>query len=176
MTELSFVITFHSPVMAATGAAADGYDATADLANTVTAPALKGLMRAAAAHTLQLRPEFVERVFGTPGTPSPWQWIVEQHAEARAVTRHRVAIDPSTSTAVDGQIQMARAAMSDPISFSVEHTGDANADDVIVICGAARAVHAMGAQRRRGLGWVGVAGGPGLTDNDLERLTGEMRR
>ena len=175
--ELKFTMTFHTPFLTSTGAAAEGYDASVDLSQPLTASAVKGLMRAAAVQILGLRPDLVDRVFGSVRTPTRWQWIVAQpNAEVKALNHHRVEIDAETRTAVDNHLQLSRVAFLDSICFTVEHWGDGDADpeERVAVIASARAVHAIGAQRRRGLGWVGVSG-PDLTNDDYERLTGRMR-
>ena len=172
---LRFTMTFHTPFLTATGAAAEGYDASIDLSRPLAPTAIKGLMRSAATDTLCLRTDLVERVFGSVKLPTAWRWSVEAPVtDVTPVDRHRVEIDDDTRTAVDNHLQYVRAGYVPSIDFTVERAGQVGREERVAVIASGRAIHAIGAQRRRGLGWVGVTG-PELAEDDYAYLVGGMR-
>ncbi len=159
---MRFAIAFHGGFRVATGAARASVDDTVDRDNPLPGSALKGLMRAAARTLLpgtgNDEHPLVATVFGTPQRPCPWNWdSAVLAAEPRVHTRAHVQIDEHGAAARDtlrhGEEVWARAA-----TFEITRCGpvdEADRHELLLAC-AAHAVHAVGSDRRRGLGWVSV--------------------
>lgn len=170
---LTFAITFHTPFRVATGFASAGRDAAVDQADPLPSGGMKGVMRAAASRILSLSQDDAHEVFGSVAQPCPWSWDPVRFTEQPGTgVRYRVAIDPETGTALRDHIQMAEVHLSNAnAEFSITQTGLIRDDRLehhrLILTCAARAVHSLGSQRRRGLGWVTVTGGVPL---DVDRL------
>jgi CRISPR/Cas system CSM-associated protein Csm3 (group 7 of RAMP superfamily) len=161
-----FEITFHTPFRIASGHAGDGSDITVDPAALLPASSLKGLMRSAARDLLKFPPHWVKKVFGTGWDPSPWSWsdarVIDMAGggdpEIRA--RARIRIEAETSTVTPGALLIADEVLAARAEFSIDRTGWIEPDEAqiheTVLLAAARAVTAVGGDRRRGLGWVTV--------------------
>lgn len=162
--QLSMQIEFHGPFRVATGRAREGVGITVDRDDLVPAASLKGVMRASARRLLPGHQDLVNDIFGQPqGTGprrgSPWHWGPVQFAGPPDIEpRARIAIDPETHTArpdflVRGDEVWARTA-----TFALRQhrqLAEATRDrHVTVLMAAAAGVHSLGADRRRGLGWV----------------------
>lgn len=161
MTMLGFSVTFYAPFRVGSAYARDGVDAALDRHDPLPADHLKGLMRAAAAEQLGVPLEVVGEVFGSPRTPSPWAWSsAVPESEWAFSYRHRVEIDPEYHSALKDHLVLGEQAWAERARFEVSQVGQIPAEDlgrqVMVLRGAASAVHGLGAWRRRGLGWVGV--------------------
>ncbi len=178
-----FDMAFHTPVLRASGYAAEGYDASVDIQRPIEAGAIKGAMRAAAEHVLCLPASRVTPVFGPHTGRHRWHWRVLHQRPVRESSEdqvdlsdprtgmfHRVAIKPDTHTAKPDHLLRARTAHLESLSFEVIWLGrgDGPADDQLVLRASAGAVHALGAHRRRGLGWVGID--QELTPGEIARL------
>ena len=176
MTTLEFTMHFHAPVLRATGFAAEGYDASVDPSRPLAGEALKGLMRAAATHVLELPPSRVATAFEPQESGARWRWVVREHLfvdpGSQTGTLHRVKIDPETHTAIPDHLLRARTARVKECRFAVNWLGKADAagveDSALLLKASAGAVHSVGGQRRRGLGWVGVD--VVLSDAEITRL------
>lgn len=165
MVALKFQITFHTPFRIASGRASDGSDTAVDRGALLPASSIKGLMRSAARDLLKFPEGQVEKVFGTAWRPSPWAWsdarvIGSPGAEADIRSRARIRIEPSTATVARGALLIADEAHAAGAEFSIDRTGwidlsDAGEHETILLA-AARAITAVGGDRRRGLGWVTV--------------------
>lgn len=159
---MRFEITFHTPFRVASGQAGVGVDSTVDRKLLLPASSLKGVMRSAACDLLRLPKVWVKRVYGTGWQPSPWSWSdAELHpAEPVVRPRARVRIQPDTSTVTEGALAVAEEVLAHRALFSVDLSGWlATADrprHEAVLVASARAVTAVGGNRRRGLGWVSV--------------------
>lgn len=158
---MRFEITFHGPFRVATGKAGHGLDVTVDSQNLVPASSIKGLMRAAAAQIMPAQRDLRRDVFGSERTPSPWSWSSARFERHEVRRRARVRIAEETMTAVEGALMLAEEVWSQRATFSVDQLQHL-ADDVrerheLLLLASAHAVHALGSDRRRGLGWVGVA-------------------
>lgn len=170
---LTFSITFHTPFRVATGHASEGRDAVVDRLDPLPSGGMKGVMRAAATGVLGLSQDDADEVFGSVAQPCPWSWDPVRFADAPGMgVRYRVAIDPKTGTALRDHIQMAEVHLSNASAeFSISQTGIIAADRLerqrLILTCAACAVHSLGAQRRRGLGWVTITGGIAL---DMQRI------
>jgi len=183
--ELRFEITFFAPFRVATGTAAQGVDAAVDLGNPLPGASLKGLMLSAARDVLELRRDALDKVFGSHAKQSPWAFndaIVCKNGSVvgadQVAQRHRVAIDAATHTARENYLLLGEVIHADRAEFTVERIRylppDESARHKLILTAAARAVHSLGAQRRRGLGWVGITGGADLCGHFQELL--ELRR
>ncbi|MCP2170355.1 RAMP superfamily CRISPR-associated protein [Goodfellowiella coeruleoviolacea] len=159
-------LTFHGPFRVSTGDARSGVAGTVNRDDLIPASSLKGLMRASAALLLPHHEDLIAEIFGGRTTTgrrhaSPWHWAPVRFAEPPKIRqRARIAVDPDT-----GAVKPDFLALNDEVwattgSFEiVRHrplsTG-AHARHVTVLACAAAGVHALGADRRRGLGWVSV--------------------
>lgn len=164
-------IDFHGPFRVGTGRAGSGANATLDPHDPLPAPSLKGLMRASARLLLPgvaWHSTLLDAVFGATRTPSPWSWSGADFTTAEGgdrppvLVRARVPIDPATGTARSGQLLFAQEMWARQAEFTVARTGpldplgpapDEETQLTVLACAAA-GVHALGASRRRGLGWV----------------------
>jgi len=165
---MKFDVRFHGPFRVATGLAGRGSDVTVDPRNPLPAPSLKGLMRAAAKQILPRQERLRNEVFGTARTPSPWSWSSAVFLESTTRRRARVAIDEATGTAVPEALQFAEEVWAETATFSIDqqvHLGDEQRrQHELVLLASAHAVHSLGGNRRRGLGWVGIRGTDPILD------------
>ena len=167
---------FYAPYLSATGNASAGFDSSVDLVAPIRATAVKGAMRAVAAQILCLREDVINQLFGSEEEPAAWRWLInEPTAPVEAMTLHRVAIDDETMTARADHLLRARAAKLPRVSFCVQRRGrsldeESLEREKVALTAAARGVHALGAQRTRGLGWVGITGGVDLSGQNLEKI------
>ena len=177
---LDFTIQFHSGFRVATGSASVGVDASVDRDEPLRGTSIKGVMAAAGRLTLGLPEADTEAVFGSEAVPSPWFWSNARFGnDVRVEPRHRVAIDPDTHTALKDHLLLGEVQHASTASFYVEQirglAEGLSQRHQLILTACARAVHALGAQRRRGLGWVGITGGLDLQDahyTELLTLTG----
>lgn len=167
-TLLTFTLSFNQPFRSGSGRAARGLDSTVDEMALVQASGVKGLMRVEA-RRLGTPRQLVDEIFGTPKQPSPWHWDVRTAGGLQLVSRTRVRIDPSTGTAMPGALRAEEAV--DQVGGSSEaHAhltitwkgtdggrlqADRNDHEAVLVC-SALSVIALGADRRRGLGWVDI--------------------
>jgi CRISPR/Cas system CMR subunit Cmr4 (Cas7 group RAMP superfamily) len=165
VVEVNFEIIFHTPFRVASGRAGDGSDTAVDRVALLPASSIKGLMRSAARDLLRFPADWVDKVFGTPWRPSPWGWsdasvLGSRGAEAEVRSRARIRIEAETFTVTPGALLIADEVYAASAGFSVDRTGWIDPDDATmheaVLLAAARAVTAVGGDRRRGLGWVTV--------------------
>jgi len=163
---MKFTIVFHGPFRVATGAASDGLDAAFDPANPLPSSSLKGLMRDQAERVLKIRSSLVEEIFGTAGTPSPWWWsdagidFGPPGRDGAARVRTQLQIDQATFTAADTTLRTAGEVWPFRGKFEVRRRRTIPDTEVrrheAVLNASARAITALGSDRRRGLGWVSV--------------------
>jgi CRISPR/Cas system CMR subunit Cmr4 (Cas7 group RAMP superfamily) len=156
-----FEIDFHTPFRVSSGRAGDGSDSTVDRAALLPASSLKGLMLSAARDLLKFPRSRVGAVFGSAWHPSPWSWSDAGMTEEAGVRqRTRIRIDPGSGTVVKGALLVADEVVAARAGFSIDRTGwiepSEAGDHEIVLLAAARAVTAVGGDRRRGSGWVTV--------------------
>lgn len=182
---MRITLTFHGPFRVATGEARRGVAVTVDDGDLVPASSLKGLMRASASLLLPGRPKLVNAVFGTAWHPSPWHWgPVDFGDPPTKHERARVSLDTKTGAARPHFLLVGEEmwpATGGDGSFDVSRQGFLTHTDIrrheIVLAVAAAGVHALGSDRRRGLGWVTmVAESPRVDDAllaDFERLRSE---
>lgn len=158
---MRFEIEFHAPFRISSGHAGGGSDATVDRAVLLPASSLKGVMLAAARDLLCFPRVQVEAVFGTAEQESPWGWSDAVLAGEPVIRpRTRIQIDPRTGTVIPGALQVADEVLASRAEFSVDRTGwivsGQQAAQETILLAAARAVTAVGGDRRRGIGWVTV--------------------
>lgn len=164
---MNFTISFFGPFRIATGHAGNGADDTVDPNNPLPGSSLKGLFRASAAaligETARGR-ELIDAIFGSKGRGSAWAWskarLVGSAAGLEPIPRARVSILPETSTARDKSLLFAEELWPDSATFEVQplaplDSGVRERHEVLLAI-AGRAIQALGADRRRGLGWVEV--------------------
>jgi hypothetical protein len=172
VTILGFTITFYTPFRVGAAYARDGIDAAIDPDDPLPADHLKGLMRAAAASLLGTQHPKVAEVFGSPRVPSPWSWSSASPTggDWKPGRSYRVKIDPDNHSAVKDHLVFGEDVWAPAARFEITGPPDTG-DHVLVLRCAACAVHGLGAWRRRGLGWVGVAPDDGpITGEDTVRL------
>lgn len=178
-------VTFHGPFRVATGVARDGLGEVVDPDDLLPASSLKGLMRAAARQLLPGQGGLVAEVFGTDANrqeglaaraASPWHWDDPEFPSApRRHVRARVSIDPETGTAKRDFLVLGEELWADTASFTVTRRLPLAPETLrrhhVVLAASAAAVHALGADRRRGLGWVScVPHDPEIDDKLLAEL------
>jgi CRISPR/Cas system CMR subunit Cmr4 (Cas7 group RAMP superfamily) len=157
-----FEIIFHTPFRVSSGHAGDGSDSTVDRAALLPASSLKGVMLSAARDLLKFPPSHLDAVFGTPWRESPWGWSDAVLAAGASIRpRTRIRIEPETSTVAKGALLVADEVLAASAEFSIERIGwigpgDEGRHETILLA-AARAVTAIGGDRRRGSGWVTVS-------------------
>lgn len=174
---MRFQISFHGPFRVAAGAASDGLDDTFDAHNPLPASSLKGLMRAQATHLLTVRKEVVDEVFGSRRLCSPWWWSDATVPASPARVRTRIRIGDDTHTTVSGALLTAGELWpTEAAFFDVEPRDPIPAERIpvheAVLAAAARAIIALGSDRRRGLGWVSVT----LPDRPWDNIQQEYLR
>lgn len=168
---LIFEINFHGPFRVATGRAGDGTDSVVDREMPLPASSIKGVMRSAARDLLHLPDSLVGAVYGSAWQPSPWSWSDATLTRAagggaagadpaRVRARARIQIADDTHTVVDGALVIAEEVLADRATFTVRRNSAVPEDQLprhqAVLVASARAVTALGGDRRRGLGWVSV--------------------
>jgi hypothetical protein len=171
---MRFQILFLSPFRVATGSAADGLDAVHDPDNPLPASSLKGLMKAYARQPLRIDAPLVARVYGDQRKRSPWSWgdaeVIGGHDRIRTQAR----IDPNTSTVVDTAMFTAGELWPAEATFEIIQRDAIEPDQVelheMVLAASARAITALGSDRRRGLGWVSIIPERGWDDHHHELL------
>ena len=151
-----FRITFHAPFRVSTGNAAPGVDDTANIKQPLPASSLKGLMRHSAT---EFFPNDVDAVFGGPGLSSPWAWdpplfdTVPQQS-----VRSRISL--VDGTAERGGLLVQQELWAESAQFDICQIEPLSASELnkcrIILESSARATHHLGADRRRGLGWVSI--------------------
>jgi CRISPR/Cas system CSM-associated protein Csm3 (group 7 of RAMP superfamily) len=181
---LTFRIDFHGPFRVSTGRATGrGADEGVDRALPLPGESLKGLMRASARVLLacarETEPSLIQRVFGTAARSSPWSWSAASPTSGPwrdPTLATRVRIDAVTHTAVEDYLATVEQVWAPAAaSFTVERTALIEPDDLhdqmLLLRAAAGGVHALGADRRRGLGWVTVTcPADPMTEDDVGRL------
>ena len=185
MVAVRFEIAFHTPFRVASGRAGDGRDTTVDAGALLPASSLKGVMRSAARDLLKFPDALVRRVFGTEREPSLWSWsdarVLDAAGDAPAVRpRARIQIGADTQTVIPGALLIADEVLAVHGEFTIDRTGwiapGTAGEQETVLLAAARAVTAIGGDRRRGLGWVTItAADPPWTEEHLRtaaRLAG----
>jgi len=162
---MKFAVTFHTPFRVATGRAGDGSDTTIDAEALLPAASIKGVMLSAARDVLRFPSALIVPVFGGRHLPSPWAWSDGTVADADGRSpqwrpRARVQIDSDTSAVKPKALAVADEVLAARAEFTVERIGWIDRDQVewheILLLASARAVTALGGDRRRGLGWVSV--------------------
>jgi hypothetical protein len=157
---MRFQISFHGPFRVAAGAASDGLDDTFDARNPLPATSLKGLLRAQAKHLLTVREEVVDEVFGSSRIRSPWWWSDAAVPAGPARVRTRIRIGDTHTTVSGALVTAGELWPTDTAFFDVEPRDPIPAERIpvheAVLAAAARAVTALGSDRRRGLGWVSI--------------------
>lgn len=163
---MKFTIVFHGPFRVASGAASDGLDAVYDAVNPLPSSSLKGLMRDQAERVLEVDQALVDEIFGTAAVPSPWWWsdaaieFGRPGREGAERVRSQLQIDQATYTAADKTLRTSGELWPSRAEFEVRQRHDLSDAKVArheaVLNASARAICALGSDRRRGLGWVSV--------------------
>lgn len=188
-------ITFHGPFRVATGTGRPGIDAAVDRDNLLPASTLKGIMRDSAERLLPGLPGLVAAVFGDTRHPTPWGWEAARFPAPVGdpgggqggpggpvvVTRARVRLDEDSGAALRDHLLYAEDVWAHRAEFTVTQYGplpetdgpplDLGAHLAVLACAAA-GVHSLGADRRRGLGWVRCEpADPVVDDTLIDRFT-----
>lgn len=157
---MRFSITFHTPFRVAVGDRRAEADQAVDPDLLLPATSMKGVMRAAAALVLPPTLVDIDQVFGAPSQPSPWSWSPIELDRVNVTTRSRVRIDETTGTAWPGGLFNGDEVTASGATFSVDAISLVPAETLerheAVLAVAGAAVHHVGADRRRGLGWVTI--------------------
>ncbi|WP_051745177.1 RAMP superfamily CRISPR-associated protein [Streptomyces yerevanensis] len=175
-------ITFHGPFRVATGNGRPGIDAVVDRDNLLPASTLKGLMRDSAERLLPGLPRLVEAVFGGPHHPTPWGWEAarfqdgDPEGQPVVAVRARVRLDEDAGAALRDHLLYGEEVWAHSAEFTVSQHGplpetggpllDRDGHLAVLACAAA-GVHSLGAERRRGLGWVQCAPADPVVDETL---------
>ncbi|MFC8797288.1 RAMP superfamily CRISPR-associated protein [Promicromonospora sp. NPDC057138] len=168
-------ITFHGPFRVVTADGRPGINDAVDPDELLPASALKGVMRQAADVLFPQQTTLTEAVFGTPRTASPWAWGPVEFATTPCISvRARGSIDPETGTAKDDHLMFADEVWATTASFEISRTAYLERDttgrhEALLVCASA-GVHALGADRRRGLGWVTLTPSVPVTEDLLDLL------
>lgn len=168
MTTITLTITFNSPFRIATGSAGVSADQVIDRENPLPASSLKGVLRDGAR---QLLPPIVRNdgwddhplvsaVFGAPGSrQSPWHFSDGEIEDPRYKSRVRIAVGENRRVKPGAMFlgeelyaSQATATITRVRPLSDEETRLHSA----LLHVASRLVDGIGADRRRGLGWVSV--------------------
>lgn len=170
--ELLFEVTFHTPFRVGTGGGDDGVDEVIDPLVPVPGTSIKGVMREASRVLLPATHDgehpLMCEVFGDERNPSPWHW--DDIVPAVEITqRSRIRIG-SHGTVAPGALLVAEEASATSGQLRVWRSAPVEADRVrlhrAILALSARLIDGLGADRRRGLGWVGLTG-PDVTATDL---------
>lgn len=166
-------IQFHGPFRVATGTPRPGLNNVVDHDVPLPASSLKGVMRQSA-RILGVPVTLADAVFGTARIPSPWAWSNAVVEEVEHTVRARVAIDPETGAARTDFLAFGEEAWAPAATFEITRTGYLDPDTVenhlaVLACAAAGA-HALGADRRRGLGWVSMTTAEPAVGHVLDRF------
>ncbi|MFF0520682.1 RAMP superfamily CRISPR-associated protein [Actinomadura nitritigenes] len=157
---MKFEIRFHGPFRVATGAAADGLNASYDERNPLPASSLKGVMRAHAAKPLKITEALVDEVFGGRRDRSPWSWTDAEITDGTGRVRTQSRLDPVTHTVAKGALFTSGEMWPAGANFEIIQRDaiDATRIDLhrAVLMAAARTITSLGSDRRRGLGWISV--------------------
>jgi len=155
---LEFHIRFHTPFRVATGTARAGVDSSVDPHSLLPGSSLKGVMRAAANN--HLPPGVVDDVFGVPGDAGPWAWTAAEFDDA-PIIKERVRIALDAGVAAEGSLLINDEVWATDAHFAVEQLHHLDPQrlgiHLTVLECAARSVHLLGADRRRGLGSVTIS-------------------
>lgn len=177
---LELDITFNGPFRIGTGHAGDMGDDVLDPDRLLPGSSLKGVMRASAR---VLRPRvgdqddpLVEEIFGTPRHPSPWHWDDASFPEDPEIgARARIALDERRRTR-PGALLLAEEASAHRASASLWQQKAVATDrleqHLALLNLAARLVEGLGADRRRGVGWVTIATDRTDCERDIALLAG----
>lgn len=156
---LAVRIDFHGPFRVGTGRPGTGVTEVVDLDDPLPASSLKGLMRASATHLLPHSTALINQVFGTGRQPSAWYWDDATFLEQLTPhTRARVRVDNDTGVVAANHLFLAEELWPAQAFFTVTPaeplTEEEHQNHRTVLACAAAGVHGLGADRRRGYGWV----------------------
>lgn len=180
---MTFAITFHGPFHVGSGSPNEGLDRVLDRENLLPATSLKGLMRAAATERLGIASALVDAVFGASGhgatkrtTGSPWLWTDARLAGVKFDRTARIEIDDDTGAVSRGFLALGESVWSSGGSFAVRLRTEISPAEFarhrVLLRAAARAVTALGGERRRGEGWVTITDSDAWTPEDTQTLVG----
>ncbi|WP_017975258.1 RAMP superfamily CRISPR-associated protein [Actinopolyspora halophila] len=169
---VEFEIAFHSPFRVSTGHARSGVDATVSREDPLPNTSVKGVMRATATRLLGDDATIVEEVFGSPRVESPWRWgrvtTPDGSTWHRPQAAARLKIDPCTRTASTDMLAISEQTGAELAGFSVTQRHHLPPEELhrhrLVLAVTGQAIHSLGAETRRGLGWVGIT----CTNVDLD--------
>lgn len=162
MSTLEFQVRFHTPFRVSTGHARPGFDAGVDAGRPLPSSSLKGVMRATALRLLEPNNEVVYEVFGSPRTECPWLWhdAVPDNGWHQARPAARIAVDSHTHAAKPDLFAVTEQIGAETARFTIAQRHPLDEATLrthsLVLAVAGQATRSLGADRRRGLGWVTV--------------------
>jgi hypothetical protein len=157
---MKFGIWFHGPFAVSTGSAGRGADSTVNDDLPLPESSIKGVMLAAA-RTVGFPSHLIDEVFGAQRKQSPWSWgPVEFNGPIVRQQRARVAIDQATGTAKKHALAFVEQHWAESATFDIlpmRYIDPAVVSDhEVVLAVAGASVESLGAERRRGSGWVSI--------------------
>lgn len=164
-------ISFHGPFRIETGDAHDGVAATVNRDDLIPAASLKGLMRASATQLLPNASGLIAEIFGGKSA-SPWHWGPVTFDQPPTFGRRvRIAVDAATGTVHPKFFALGEEVWASKGVFHLTCHQPLPAEtrrrhETVLACAAA-GVHALGADRRRGHGWVTLRPSQPLVDDAL---------
>lgn len=160
---MTFSIAFHGPFRVSTGDAGEGTNDTIDVRNALPSTSLKGRMRATAAQLLGEHADIVQQVFGSNRYESPWRWrnaVPEGGSWQEPKAAARVRIDPERHAADPDMLGISQQTGARTATFTISLRGRLAPDALLthkrVLAISAQATRSLGANRRRGLGWISI--------------------
>ncbi|ASU77598.1 RAMP superfamily protein [Actinopolyspora erythraea] len=161
---VEFEIIFHGPFRVSTGHARSGVDSSVPDTERLPNTSLKGVMRASAKRLLGEEAAIIGEVFGSYRHESPWRWKSAKPGSSNWPAPQpaaRVRIDPNTHSASENMLAVSEQTWAERARFSVQSRGHLSEETLrkhrLVLAVTGQAVHSLGAETRRGLGWVGIS-------------------
>ncbi|MGW9307762.1 RAMP superfamily CRISPR-associated protein [Saccharomonospora azurea] len=162
MSTLEFEVRFHTPFRVSTGHARPGLDAGVDAHRPLPSSSLKGVMRATALRLLEPHTRVVHEVFGSSSIECPWLWhdAVPDNGWHQTRPAARVAVDSHTHAAKPDMLAVTEQIGAETARFTIAQRHPLDKATLqthrLVLAVAGQATRSLGADRRRGLGWVTI--------------------
>lgn len=170
MTTVTLTITFNTAFRIATGRAGEGGDQIIDRENPLPASSLKGVLRDAARQLLPASPTaddkwqdhpLVTEVFGGRGSrQSPWHFSDAEISAPRYKSRVRIRVGENRKVEPGAMFvgeELYAPSATATITKVRPLCAEATTLHAALLHVASRLVDGIGADRRRGLGWVSIA-------------------
>lgn len=179
VSSLTLKITFNSSFRIGSGRSGNMLDDVLDRDRLLPGSSLKGVMREAARALFPMLDEatdhrLVSEVFGTTRNPSPWHWDdAEFTANPKIRPQSRIALDARRRTQ-PGALFVVETAHTPHATATIWQQDQIVAGQLqahlALLNLAARLVEGLGADRRRGLGWVTISTDRHECDKDIAIL------